>query len=54
MRFAINLPDFGEYGDPSLRADLAREAEDAGWDGYFIWVHVQTFVPGERLPMVDP
>jgi alkanesulfonate monooxygenase SsuD/methylene tetrahydromethanopterin reductase-like flavin-dependent oxidoreductase (luciferase family) len=54
MQFAINLPNFGEYGDPGLLAELARDAEDAGWDGFFIWDHVQYFAPGERVPMVDP
>jgi alkanesulfonate monooxygenase SsuD/methylene tetrahydromethanopterin reductase-like flavin-dependent oxidoreductase (luciferase family) len=54
MRFAINLPNFGPYGDPRVLADLAREAEDAGWDGFFIWDHVQFFVPGQRVPVVDP
>ena len=27
MRFAINLPNFGTYGDASLLTDLARETE---------------------------
>jgi alkanesulfonate monooxygenase SsuD/methylene tetrahydromethanopterin reductase-like flavin-dependent oxidoreductase (luciferase family) len=54
MRFAINLPNFGTYGDAFLLTDLARETEEAGWDGFFIWDHVQGFVPGERVPMVDP
>jgi alkanesulfonate monooxygenase SsuD/methylene tetrahydromethanopterin reductase-like flavin-dependent oxidoreductase (luciferase family) len=35
-------------------AELAREAQDAGWDGFFIWDHVQSFAPGERVPVVDP
>ena len=37
MRFAINLPNFGEYGDARRLAELARETEAAGWDGFFIW-----------------
>ena len=41
VRFAIDLPNFGEYSDPHLLAQLAREAEDAGWDGCFIWDHIQ-------------
>jgi alkanesulfonate monooxygenase SsuD/methylene tetrahydromethanopterin reductase-like flavin-dependent oxidoreductase (luciferase family) len=33
-------------------AELAREAESAGWDGFFIWDHIA----GERYPekIVDP
>jgi alkanesulfonate monooxygenase SsuD/methylene tetrahydromethanopterin reductase-like flavin-dependent oxidoreductase (luciferase family) len=54
MQFAINLPNFGPYGDPKLLADLAHEAEDAGWDGFFIWDHVQFFVPGQQVPVADP
>jgi hypothetical protein len=30
MRQAIDLPNFGDYGDPRLLAGLAREAEDHG------------------------
>ncbi len=40
MRFAINTPNFGQYGDARLLADLAREAEEAGWDAFFIWDHI--------------
>jgi alkanesulfonate monooxygenase SsuD/methylene tetrahydromethanopterin reductase-like flavin-dependent oxidoreductase (luciferase family) len=54
MKFAINVPNFGEYGDPCLLVALARDAEDAGWDGFFIWDHIQGFVPDERVPMADP
>ena len=51
MRFAIDLPNFGEYSDPRILAQLAREAEDAGWDGCFIWDHIQV----ERsVPVADP
>jgi alkanesulfonate monooxygenase SsuD/methylene tetrahydromethanopterin reductase-like flavin-dependent oxidoreductase (luciferase family) len=41
MRFGISLSTFGAYADPRLLADLAREAEDAGWDGCFVWDHIQ-------------
>jgi len=51
MRFAIGLPNFGEYSDPHILAQLACEAEDAGWDGCFIWDHIQV----ERsVPVGDP
>jgi alkanesulfonate monooxygenase SsuD/methylene tetrahydromethanopterin reductase-like flavin-dependent oxidoreductase (luciferase family) len=51
VRFAIDLPNFGEYSDPHVLAQLAREAEDAGWDGCFIWDHIQV----ERsVPVADP
>lgn len=40
MRFALNVPNFGEYGDARVLAGLAREAEESGWDGFFIWDHI--------------
>ncbi|HZU14099.1 MAG TPA: LLM class flavin-dependent oxidoreductase [Chloroflexota bacterium] len=52
MKFAIHLPAFGEYAEPRAVADLAREAERAGWDGLFLWDHV-IFTPN-FYPMTDP
>ncbi len=40
MRFALNVPNFGEYGDARVLAGLAREAEESGWDGFFVWDHI--------------
>lgn len=40
MKFALNVPNFGEYGDARLLAGLAREAEESGWDGFFVWDHI--------------
>ncbi len=40
MRFAINTPNFGDFANPHLVAELAHEAEDSGWDGYFLWDHI--------------
>jgi luciferase-like monooxygenase len=40
MRFAINVPNFGAIGDARALADLAHEAEDSGWDGFFLWDHI--------------
>ncbi len=40
MRFAIDVPNFGDFADPVIVADLARRAEDAGWDALFVWDHV--------------
>jgi alkanesulfonate monooxygenase SsuD/methylene tetrahydromethanopterin reductase-like flavin-dependent oxidoreductase (luciferase family) len=39
-RAALFLPIFGELADPGLVADLAAEAEAAGWDGLFVWDHM--------------
>ena len=51
MRFGLNLPPHGPHADARLLADLAREAEEAGWDGFFIWDHMAMQEPG---PVVDP
>lgn len=50
MRYAIDLPNFGDYGDPRLLADLAGEAEEHGWDAFFIWNHI--IAPG-AMPVAD-
>ncbi len=51
MRFAIDLPISGQYADPRLLGELARDAENAGWDGCFIWDHLQV---SNAEPLVDP
>ena len=44
MRFALNVPNFGEYGDARVvaepLAEPAREAEESGWDGFFPRDHI--------------
>ncbi len=40
MRFGVNCPNFGPTGDARLLAELAHEAEDHGWDGFFLWDHI--------------
>jgi alkanesulfonate monooxygenase SsuD/methylene tetrahydromethanopterin reductase-like flavin-dependent oxidoreductase (luciferase family) len=40
MRFAIDIPNFGAFADPHLTADVAREAEAAGWDAVWVWDHI--------------
>jgi alkanesulfonate monooxygenase SsuD/methylene tetrahydromethanopterin reductase-like flavin-dependent oxidoreductase (luciferase family) len=39
MKYGFVLP----YGDARTAADLAREAEAAGWDGFFVWEPVWGF-----------
>jgi alkanesulfonate monooxygenase SsuD/methylene tetrahydromethanopterin reductase-like flavin-dependent oxidoreductase (luciferase family) len=53
MRFAIDLAIHGLYADPRLLAELAQEAEDFGWDGFFLWDHIQVAWP-DPLPVTDP
>lgn len=40
MRFSINIPNFGDFADPRHVATVAVAAEQAGWDGLFVWDHV--------------
>ena len=51
MRFGIHIPPFGPLSDARVLADLAVEAEEAGWDGFFLWDDV-TFDP--IIPVGDP
>ena len=48
MRLGLYFPLFDELADPALVARLCAEAEEAGWDGVFIWDHVRW-----REPVVD-
>jgi hypothetical protein len=58
MKFGLTMPPIGPYSDPRYLADIAVEAEKAGWDGFFIWDHVIYFSPYEPVvpmhPFVDP
>ena len=40
MRFSINVPNFGDFADAHTVARVAIAAEEAGWDGLFVWDHV--------------
>lgn len=52
MFYGISIPPFGEYADPRTLAALARAAEQAGWDGFFLWDHM-IFDPSGH-PIADP
>ncbi|BCL77568.1 luciferase-like protein [Ktedonobacteria bacterium brp13] len=56
MQFAIDIPQFGPFSDPHLVAELAYEAEEAGWDGFFLWDHINYKLAGTPEPLVvaDP
>jgi len=40
MRYSINIPNFGEFAAPEVFAEVARQAEAAGWDALLVWDHV--------------
>jgi alkanesulfonate monooxygenase SsuD/methylene tetrahydromethanopterin reductase-like flavin-dependent oxidoreductase (luciferase family) len=37
MKFGLDVSTTGEFADPRVLAQLAQEAEAAGWDGFFVW-----------------
>jgi alkanesulfonate monooxygenase SsuD/methylene tetrahydromethanopterin reductase-like flavin-dependent oxidoreductase (luciferase family) len=53
MRFSVNIPCFGDFADPRAVGDLARTAEEAGWDGLFVWDHLVHGFHADR-PFGDP
>jgi alkanesulfonate monooxygenase SsuD/methylene tetrahydromethanopterin reductase-like flavin-dependent oxidoreductase (luciferase family) len=52
MKYGVGVPPFSDYADARYLARMAREAEDAGWDGFFIWDHI--FFDPSFHPMADP
>lgn len=51
MRFALNVPNFGALSDPYTLMELAVDAENSGWDGFFLWDHILLW---DRNPIADP
>ena len=51
MRYGIVMSNLDDYADPRLAFSLARAAEEAGWEGFFVWDHLG-FVWGS--PSSDP
>jgi alkanesulfonate monooxygenase SsuD/methylene tetrahydromethanopterin reductase-like flavin-dependent oxidoreductase (luciferase family) len=53
MKFGLDIPTTGDYADARVLAELAVEAETAGWDGFFIW-DVLLGGPEMEQPVIDP
>ncbi len=51
MRFGLSFPNFGLYAEPGVTVDLAIAADEAGWDGFFVWDHI---VVSDGMPVADP
>jgi alkanesulfonate monooxygenase SsuD/methylene tetrahydromethanopterin reductase-like flavin-dependent oxidoreductase (luciferase family) len=51
LKQGISVPNLGEFFDPHVVGDLAKQAEDAGWDGFFTWDHI---LPWSAGPVADP
>ncbi|MDH4212616.1 MAG: LLM class flavin-dependent oxidoreductase [Candidatus Thorarchaeota archaeon] len=55
MKYGINIPNFGQFGDINTLVEIGSEVEDAGWDGFFIWDHLLVFKQEDMvLPFADP
>jgi alkanesulfonate monooxygenase SsuD/methylene tetrahydromethanopterin reductase-like flavin-dependent oxidoreductase (luciferase family) len=52
MRYGISIPNFGAWAEPRTMVELARDAEAAGWDGFFLWDHIR--FSATPLPVQDP
>jgi alkanesulfonate monooxygenase SsuD/methylene tetrahydromethanopterin reductase-like flavin-dependent oxidoreductase (luciferase family) len=52
MRLGLYIPLFDELADPALVARLSAEAEEASWDGVFVWDQVRWREP--VLGVADP
>jgi alkanesulfonate monooxygenase SsuD/methylene tetrahydromethanopterin reductase-like flavin-dependent oxidoreductase (luciferase family) len=50
MRYGISCPNFA---DPLPIVELAITAEEGGWDGFFLWDHIN-FLPDVDIPLADP
>ncbi|HLW69084.1 MAG TPA: LLM class flavin-dependent oxidoreductase [Candidatus Binataceae bacterium] len=51
MRYGVYVQNFGEYADPHDLIALACDAEQAGWDGFFLWDHLHLW--HSDIPFVD-
>ena len=56
MKFAFYLPIFDHLANVRLLAELATDAEEAGWDRILVWDHVNLadFGLADGGPHVDP
>ena len=54
MRFAMYVPNFDTFGHVSTVVELAKAAEHAGWDGFFLWDHLLPDADSAHGPVADP
>lgn len=53
MKFGLDVATDGEYANPRKLAELAAQAEQAGWDGFFLWDVLYT-QNSPDVPVIDP
>lgn len=51
MRQGLFVPPFGELAHPGYLGELAEAAENAGWEGFFLWDHL---VYPRITQLIDP
>jgi alkanesulfonate monooxygenase SsuD/methylene tetrahydromethanopterin reductase-like flavin-dependent oxidoreductase (luciferase family) len=55
VHYSINIPNFGDFADARVVAQVATAAETAGWDALFVWDHVVHDKQARRgQPFGDP
>ena len=52
LRQGLFFPPFDALADPRLVAEIAQDAEKAGWDGVFLWDHLLYAEPVREI--LDP
>jgi len=53
MKYALNLPNGGDWSDPGTLAGLAHLAEESGWDGVFLEDYI-VWQSQQDVPTYDP
>jgi len=54
LHFGVLVPNFGNCcGSPRELAELAVEAENSGWEGFFVFDHI-LYSNNENVPLADP
>lgn len=52
MRYALSVPAFFQLSNVRFLVEIAREAEQAGWDAFFLWDHM--LFDGSASHIADP
>jgi alkanesulfonate monooxygenase SsuD/methylene tetrahydromethanopterin reductase-like flavin-dependent oxidoreductase (luciferase family) len=54
VKFGLYMPNYGKvFGYAKNLANIAKQAENSGWDGFFIFDHILVEKPG-KYELVDP
>jgi alkanesulfonate monooxygenase SsuD/methylene tetrahydromethanopterin reductase-like flavin-dependent oxidoreductase (luciferase family) len=54
MKFGLNVSNLGSYWDVRNIVAIAKDAEQAGWDGVFVWDQMVGQQAWGNPPMCDP